>query len=57
MKSPLERFPALAKESRKPFVEKRREVYLMLGRKAEAGADERELKAAAGQPPSATPQP
>jgi hypothetical protein len=42
----VDRFPAIAKESRKPFVEKRREVYLKLGRKAEADADERELKAA-----------
>ena len=42
----VDRFPAIAKESRKPFVEKRREVYLKLGRKSEAEADERELKAA-----------
>ena len=42
----VDRFPAIAKESRKPFVEKRREVYLKLGRKTEAEADERELKAA-----------
>jgi hypothetical protein len=41
----VDRFPAIAKESRKPFVEKRREVYLKLGRKAEAEADELELKA------------
>ena len=40
----VDRYPAIAKESRKPFVEKRREVYLKLGRKAEAEADERELK-------------
>ena len=42
----VDRFPAIAKESRLPFVEKRREVYLKLGRKTEADADERELKAA-----------
>ena len=41
----VDRFPAIAKESRKPFVEKRREVYLKLGRKTEADADEQELKA------------
>ena len=41
----VDRFPAIAKESRKPFVEKRREVYLKLGRMSEADADERELKA------------
>lgn len=41
----VERYPAIAKESRKPFVEKRREVYLKLGRNTEADADERELKA------------
>ena len=41
----VDRYPALAQESRKPFVEKRREVYLKLGRKSEADADERELKA------------
>ena len=40
----VDRFPAIAKESRKPFVEKRREVFLKLGRKVEAEADERELK-------------
>ena len=39
------RFEAIAKESRKPFVEKRREVYRKLDRKAEAEADARELKA------------
>jgi hypothetical protein len=43
----VDRFPAIAKESREPFVEKRREVYLKLGRKAESDADERELKAGA----------
>ncbi len=43
----VDRFPAIAKESRKPVVEKRREVYLKLGRKTEADADERELKATA----------
>lgn len=42
----VDRYPAIAKESRLPFVEKRREVYLKLGRKTEADADERELKAA-----------
>ena len=42
----VDRFPAIAKESRKPFVEKRREVYLKLGRKSDAEADERGLKAA-----------
>ncbi len=41
----VDRYPAIAKESRLPFVEKRREVYLKLGRKAEAEADGRELKA------------
>ena len=41
----VDRFPAISRESRKPFVEKRREVYLNLGRKTEAEADERELKA------------
>lgn len=40
----VDRYPAIAKESRLPFVEKRREVYLKLGRKAEAEVDERELK-------------
>ena len=40
----VERYPANVKESRKPFVEKRREVYLKLGRVADAAADERELK-------------
>ena len=45
----VDRFPAIAKESRKPFVEKRREVHLKLGRKSEAEADERELKASVQQ--------
>ncbi len=43
----VDRYPAIAKESRKPFVEKRREVYLKLGRVAEAAADERELRGGA----------
>jgi hypothetical protein len=42
----VDRYPAIAKESRLPFVEKRREIYFKLGRKTEAEADERELKAA-----------
>jgi hypothetical protein len=46
----VDRFPAIARESRGPFVEMRREVYLKLGRKAEAEVDERELKAAATVP-------
>ena len=46
----VDRYPAIAKESRKPFVEKRREVYLKLGRKSEAEADERELKAGSTPP-------
>jgi len=40
----VDRYPAIAKESRKPFDEKRCEIYLKLGRTAEAAADERELK-------------
>lgn len=39
-------YPAIANESRLPFFKKRREVYLKLGRKAEAEVDERELKSA-----------
>lgn len=42
----VDRYPAIAKESRLPFVERRRDVYLKLGRAAEAAADERELKGA-----------
>jgi hypothetical protein len=41
----VDRYPAIATESRKPFIEKRREVYLKLGRTEAAAADERELKA------------
>jgi hypothetical protein len=51
----VDRYPAIAKESRLPFVERRREVYLKLGRQLEAEADERELKAA--RPTSHPPQP
>jgi hypothetical protein len=40
----VDRFPAIARESRRPFVEKRREVLVKLGRLNEAETDERELK-------------
>ena len=42
----VDRFPAVAKESRKPVLEERRKVLFRLGRRAEAEADERELKSA-----------
>jgi hypothetical protein len=41
----VDRFPGVAKAGRLPFLEKRREVYLQLGRRAEAEVDEQELKA------------
>ena len=45
----MDRFPAIAKGIRKPFVEKRREVYLKLGRKTEVEADDPESKGGTGK--------